>query len=461
MRINIILNNPVKTGSFADTKLSFTDNDRNERTVKLNISFQSLKDFSNDTRSVAFDFFFVSAIVYGIDNLLNRHKYSIDGWAREIEVCFPVNNLQIWSTNQVRLEKILTFLTGDYWSISFSQQSGINLFKDKAKRWHSKIPSYNLDEYSFASLFSGGLDSLVGVIDGLHNLVVNEKGLLISHFDSSSPGANSDQEKIEALFRSRTETRNKYNWLQSIVSLDNQDNSFNELSKESSFRSRSLLFIGIGVFCVEHLPNCDVLTIPENGTISLNYPLTPSRTSTLSTRTTHPYYLAELQIFLSNIGLNTRLFNPYSNFTKGELVANCQNSNLLRSSYLLSVSCGKRGRKMHWDNKEGTSHCGICMPCLYRRAALHKMNMDNQLYGIDIFNTPDSTFEKYDFPALFDFLRSNLTTEQIKRTLIVAGSIDFLHLDISASLVERVRVEIKQFITDKGNNTLKGLAGII
>jgi hypothetical protein len=460
MRINIKIKNPAKTGSFADTKLSFTDKDGTLKDVNLNISFQTLKDFSNDTSSVAFDLFFISTLVYGIDNLLDRYKYSIDAWAREIEVCFPVNNLQTWLDNQNHLEEILTFLTGDYWSISFVQLNDVNLFKDKARRWQSTMTSYDLSEYSFVSLFSGGLDSLIGIIDGLHNLGVNEKGLLVSHFDSTSPGANSDQKKIESSFSSNVFTRNKYKWLQSIVSLNNHDTIGNEISKEPSFRSRSLLFIGIGVFCVEHLPNCRILTIPENGTISLNYPLTPSRTSTLSTRTTHPFYLAELQKFLLNIGLTTKLFNPYSYLTKGELVESCQNFALLRESYILSVSCGKRGRKMHWDNKIGTSHCGICMPCIYRRAALHKKGLDTQLYGIDIFNTIDSNYKKHDFPALFDFLKSNLTNEQIKRTLIVAGSIDFSQLDVAASLVEKVRTEIKQWISDKGSNELKKLAGI-
>ena len=163
---------------------------------------------------------------------------------------------------------------------------------------------------------------------------------------------------------------------------------------------------------------------------------------------------------LNSVGLTTILENPYGNFTKGELVKNCQNQNLLKESYLLSVSCGKRGRKSHWENKVGTSHCGICMPCIYRRASLHKKGLDNQLYGIDLFKTPNSTLEKYDFPALFDFLSSNLSTEQIKRTLLVAGSLDLSTIGFSASLVERVRVEINKWISDKGNNTLKRLSGI-
>ena len=460
MKVNININNPVRTGEFASTKLSFEDLSGRTRVVDLNISFQSLKDFSNNTTTVAFDFFFISALIYGIDNLLERYQYSIDGWARDIEVCLPVNNLEVWEKRQEEFEELLSFLTGDYWKISFTSIGTQRLFIDKARRWTSNVPSYELDEYIFASLFSGGLDSLVGVVDGILTLEASKKALLLSHFDSSSPGPNSDQVRIEDFFSRRADLQNKYSWIQCVVALSNKDEHGHEIKKEASFRSRSLLFISIGLFCVEVLPNCNVLTIPENGTISLNYPLTQSRTSTLSTRTTHPFYIKKLQLLINKIGITTLLINPYQHCTKGELIEHCVDAPILAATYKLSVSCGKRGRKMHWDTKSGTSHCGICMPCIYRRAALHKKGLDDQIYGIDIFTTPNDIFDKYDFPALFDFLSADLSTTMIKRTLLVAGSLESDELDASAGLVERVREEIKQWISDKGSDNLKKLANI-
>src|SRR5690606_11734912 len=232
MKIKVIISDPARTGEFADVKLSFEDISGDVRLVDLNISFQTLKDFSNDTKSIAFDFFFISALIYGIDNLLERYQYSIDGWARDIEVCLPVNNVQSWTDNKSKIDTLATFLTGDYWNISFEDLGDQVLFIDKAKRWKSRVPSYDLAEYTFASLFSGGLDSLVGVIDGLGSLAANTKGLLLSHFDSSSPGANSDQVRIENYFGSHNEFKNKYSWIQSIVALSNYDNNSDELKKE-------------------------------------------------------------------------------------------------------------------------------------------------------------------------------------------------------------------------------------
>ena len=40
----------------------------------------------------------------------------------------------------------------------------------------------------------------------------------------------------------------------------------------------------------------DIL-VPENGVISINVPLTVRRVGTLSTRTTHPYFIQEIQKF--------------------------------------------------------------------------------------------------------------------------------------------------------------------
>ena len=345
MRVNIVIAEPPRGGSFADIKLSFTDNTGTQRYVSLNIDFQSLHDFSPITTSLSFDFFLISSIVYGVDNLLDRYEYSIDAWSRDIEVCFPVNNLQAWKQVQDKLQLILSFLTGDYWSISFTKVAVSSFFKEKTKRWKSSIRTYNSNDYSFASLFSGGLDSLIGAIDQLEQLSSNSRGLLISHFDPTSPGANTDQTNLSNFLAQQPRYNGKFDWIQGRVSLATHDNSGNRLKKEPSFRSRSILFIGIATYLIESIPNCNTLLIPENGTISLNYPLSPSRSSTLSTRTTHPYYLSKLQELFDELGLTIQISNPYMYKTKGEMGTGCANKEVLRGIYKQSVSCGKEEEK--------------------------------------------------------------------------------------------------------------------
>ena len=48
-------------------------------------------------------------------------------------------------------------------------------------------------------------------------------------------------------------------------------------------------------------------------------------------------------------------------------------------------SCGKAGRKQHWVNKKARA-CGVCVPCLLRRAALHTAGIDNGVYGNEAFS---------------------------------------------------------------------------
>jgi hypothetical protein len=156
---------------------------------------------------------------------------------------------------------------------------------------------------------------------------------------------------------------------------------------------------------------------------------------------------------------NKFLRNPYSLKTKGEMVINCLNQAALLQSFAVSVSCGKRGRKTHWDIKTGTHHCGVCMPCVYRRAALHKKGIDNQVYGNDLLTA--LSIDRYvDMAALFDYLKTPLSHEKIKRDLVVNGSLPLNELDNYANVVMRSRTELLKWFSDKGNAYIKKELGI-
>ena len=104
--------------------------------------------------------------------------------------------------------------------------------------------------------------------------------------------------------------------------------------------------------------------VPENGFISLNAPLTNRRIGSLSTRTTHPYFIGLIQDILDQIGFNISIKNPYQFKTKGEMVLSCRNLTLLKKIVNDTVSCS------HWKRKN--QQCGYCVPCLIRQAALNK-----------------------------------------------------------------------------------------
>jgi len=456
MRIDIIIND-AETGKFSDLQLCY--NDRGiERRVLLdfnigkNRAFEKVYDFINDFTSTKFDFFLVSAIVYGVDNLLSRAIYSNDGWTRDIEVEFPVNNLSVWRGKEEKFKQILDFLTGDNWEISFREIEDVNLFQPRTNR--RKIPSYDSNSIKCVSLFSGGLDSLIGVVNELEKLRNNERILLISHFDSKSPGPNGDQRKL--LRHLMIQYPNKIYWIQSKLALSRIDSDGNRVTIENNYRSRSLFFIGLG----SYLSPTDDLIIPENGTISINYPLTPSRVSSLSTRTTHPYVLKNTQQLLVDLGLPSTIHNPYTFKTKGEMFVECTNQTFLQGIFQDSVSCGKRGRKQNWEVKIGIQECGICMPCIYRRAALNKAGLDNEnQYGNFITKANSRNYSK-DLPALINYLRKDISLEKMKRDLLVNGNIAIIDLEQYAIMVLRSKEEVLQLFTDKGNRFVKSELGI-
>src|SRR5690606_18570612 len=93
--------------------------------------------------------------------------------------------------------------------------------------------------------------------------------------------------------------------------------------------------------------------------------LTNLRIGSLSTRTTHPFSLRQLQSIWDAVGLNVRMTNPYQLRTKGEMLLECRQQDLLRSLASRSTSCGRYAR-------HGYKHCGQCVPCLVRRAAFQR-----------------------------------------------------------------------------------------
>lgn len=456
MRISVEIR-PAKEGQFSEIFL-VQETEQKIKKARLNFSrFHRLFDFTKETNSLEFDFLLLSAIIYGTDDLLARKLYSYNGWTRDIEIEFPVKNLEQWISATNTLEEALSFLTGDTWSISFRKRKTDLLYWPKKNRRKSKIPMYSYENIQFVSLFSGGLDSLIGVINKLDSIPSGKQGLLVSHFDPAYNGPKNDQELILNEFKKYHS--NNYYHLRATIGIDQRYADGEKITRDTNQRSRSILFLGIATYIKNKIKSVSTIYVPENGTISLNPSLTKSRTSSLSTRTTHPYFFEKLQESLSIIGLDIKIVNPFRLDTKGKMVVDCENISLLKKTYPLSVSCGKRGHKVHWENRNA-KQCGICMPCIYRRAALHKKGWDDDIYGNDLLSVKTVQDAKPDIRALFDYLGTSMSKKAIKRNLLVNGSFNIDNLDDYANLIHNSRGEILNWIRDKGNQQLKNILKI-
>ncbi|SCX21407.1 hypothetical protein DSM25558_2920 [Agrobacterium sp. DSM 25558] len=303
------------------------------------------------------DLLVLAAHVHAADTRISRDSESQDGWTRELRLIVPVSDVGRWQGAASIFERLLNFLTGDRWSLGF--RSRPTRFGRVAPAAPARLLGPLFDDLA---LFSGGLDSLIGAIDALE---AGRVPLLISH---AGEGATSEAQgtifdALKAHYRGRGFERLRL-WMAF------PDGLVRGSAGENTTRGRSFLFFALGIFAGTGLERAFTLQVPENGLIAVNVPLDPLRLGALSTRTTHPFYIARWNDALAELGIPGRIENPYWDRTKGEMADECANPTLLRQLTPASLSCASP-TKGRWQGL-GTQHCGYCLPCLIRRAALLK-----------------------------------------------------------------------------------------
>lgn len=325
------------------------------------------------------DVLVLAAHVHAADTRVSRDSESQDGWTRELRLIVPVSDPERWQAAAPTFVRLLNFLTGDRWSLGFRARP--RRFARLAPTPQARLIGPPFDDLA---LFSGGLDSLIGAIDALE---AGRTPLLISH---AGEGATSDAqatifEALKANYRGRAFDRLRL-WMAF------PDGFVRGSVGENTTRGRSFLFFALGAFAGTGLDGTFTLKVPENGLIAVNVPLDPLRLGALSTRTTHPFYIARWNDALHALGISGRIENPYWDRTKGEMAEECANPALLRQLTPASLSCASP-TKGRWQGL-GTQHCGYCLPCLIRRAALLK----GLRPGVDptVYTVPDLTAHALD-----------------------------------------------------------------
>lgn len=402
------------------------------------IQLHPIAYFVGKSPATAFNLLYLSAIVYAIDRAVKRHDYSIDGWSREFDVDICIPGHEAFRSHEEQINRMLSFLTGDYWACHFIESATVT------------VPHYSghtnyFDNISQVNLFSGGMDSLIGAIDYMASKHTG-KVFLASHYDSIMTGPLSDQKKLIKAFKRKYPNDFCTFFDNTAVMIDPK------VSLELSCRSRSLMFISIALV-VASFAKCDVV-VPENGSVSLNYPLSASRRASCSTRTTHPVFLKQLGVLISDLGFLSTIRNPYEKMTKREMVQNCDDKAFLLQIVANSNSCGKRSQHQYMYDNPSATHCGHCMPCMYRKAALLGEE-DPTTYGnrfITLFKKRDNRYQvSYDFFAMLEFLKRDLSEDEIRRELRIAGMASFDDLDDYVDLVIRTRAELSEMVRADNN----------
>ena len=258
---------------------------------------------------------------------------------------------------------MLNFLTGDRWKICFRERKLTEIEKKAKEKWE-KVTEKNVN-ISKICMFSGGLDSCIGALNLLCDKEDASDTVFVSHYGGGK-GTVEYQGMLKDAFINRFNV-DESNFVQNYAAIVTKKGD----KKEDTTRSRSFMFFSHAIAYASAMGKEIELIIPENGLISLNIPLAYTRTGTSSTRTTHPHYMKMLQELIAELGLQVKIKNPFQFKTKGEMILECKDRDFLQEILDKTMSCSHPDVGRHQGMKT-TMHCGYCLPCTIRRAAILK-----------------------------------------------------------------------------------------
>ena len=373
----------------------------------------------------------ISAYVYSADRSIKRgteRDLVYNGWGRNFHFIVKVRDINFWNDFDVsnKLSEVINFITGDN-QHKFIFQSGhstptTGLFNNEEFEIEHK-------EETIVTLFSGGLDSLAGVVKLLNE--TESQICLISH-RSYQPGIVKTQDNLfEALTRKYPNRLHHYKYYCSL-SLKGKR------AKEESQRSRSFLYTSIA-YALAHALSQKSLYIYENGVTSLNFQRRTDMINARNSRTTHPKTIELFKRFYSKIeGEEINIETPFLWKTKTDvfnIINDFNEENLISSS----VSCSKT-----FNAGQGT-HCGGCFQCIDRRFAAYASNLDNK-DGNHLYN--------------LNFINESIEDEEVKITLLdyIRQAVDFSEWNIDKFYKEKLDelVEVIDYIPNiKDEETIK------
>jgi len=297
----------------------------------------------------------IASAVFCADSTVSRGDLTQprDGkkWRRNLNFNFAVRDITFWEQSDVSrlLRDTIEFMTDDKIECLFTESVQSPQIQSYLKYDVHTEEAFQIDD---VVLFSGGLDSLAGA---LQTLVTTDRRIALVTHRSAPKTMHHQNELVKHL---KKQFGDRILWVPVLVHRKGQK------SKESTQRSRSLLFAALGCVVAQMLGSNQIQFF-ENGIVSQNLPLARPITGTLATRTTHPQTLKYLEALLSEVCEGPLdVHNKFEWWTKSDVI------NFLKTkghSKLLpyTVSCNHTFKR-----KSEVRHCGSCTQCLDRRFAV-------------------------------------------------------------------------------------------
>jgi 7-cyano-7-deazaguanine synthase in queuosine biosynthesis len=320
---------------------------------------------------LAHDLLEIAAYIYYADCSIRRGEIDVfaQRWKRKFDFIIPVSDPELWNRPDIKesLIETLDFLTGDQFSFHFMPPKPRGqLFLDFG---NNPFPGADC-----ITLFSGGLDSLVGAL--FLKKVLNLNPLLVSHRSIATTDAR--QKELVRLIRERTpETQ--------FPHLSIWINRMGKPASEETQRSRAFLYLSAAAAVATQL-DISKIFICENGIVSINIPISGQNIGTMLTRSTHPRFIKLFEQLIKALFTKDLVIkNPFIFFTKTqvlELLKDWGQADLIQAT----ISCSSPHRRTLLQPQ-----CGTCSQCVGRRFSVISAGLEEfdrpEFYEKDIFLT--------------------------------------------------------------------------
>ena len=349
------------------TEINLLHRDIGELTSNITIGYDRFLENPSELPPRILDLLQIAAYVFCGDRMSNRgERDSVgnDAWARLFEFHIPVMDLEFWDREQTKqaLNEVLIFMTGDRrYNFVFTATN-----RNPAEKVNEQLSLFSniyseLDEVDQTDimLFSGGLDSLAGVIQRL-NEHPDRSLCVVSH--KSNKSVTHTQSALLHAINSRYSNRVKQYGFECC-------NHNGLKSRDETQRTRMFLFSAIA-FSLCNYYGKHRFYVYENGITSMNLPKQTDVINARASRTTHPKTLGLLRKLYKLIDPSFEIVAPYYNQTKSEIVevfSQYNEKQLIASAVSCSSSRTKPGQ---------VPHCGCCSQCIDRKFSLYAAGLD-------------------------------------------------------------------------------------
>jgi len=304
---------------------------------RVSVDFLNLTPFLS---SSDLDLAYIASSLFVSESLQRMGKIKLDRW-----ICFLVKRIDVWNKPGIKylLQDILSFMI---------KSRPMIRFKGAPKKRELHKSKQILKNADSVTLFSGGIDSLSGILN-VHTTYGPTVGVFVSHANLSNRVGKIANDFLRG-----------YGIQTCRVDVQRQKRVLQQL--------RGFLYLSFGVILARILETNKIF-ISESGPIMYQPPLAPTDEVTL---TTHPTLIKlSKELFRKIYDIEFEFYEPFEDLTKAEVTAICPKKEAIPfTNSCISTSFAY----------SEFSHCGKCYGCLVRRLSCLVAGVTDAKYGRDV-----------------------------------------------------------------------------